>query len=237
MQIRLNKYLADQGVCSRREAEKLMDQGAVKVNGKTITEQGVKIDPEKDKVEVSEKAIQEREQKKVVYALNKPLAYVCSTHKTKVERKIVIDLLDVPERVYPVGRLDKETTGLILLTNDGDLAYQLTHPSFEHKKVYLVELNKPLVKGALDKLREGVNLFGSKTLPTKIKKISATKFYITLKEGKNRQIRRIVRKVGSQVKSLQRVQIGSLKLDELNIKIGEFKKLDKKEIEKLLTNL
>lgn len=236
MQIRLNKYLSEQGICSRREAEKLINKGAIKVNGKVIQEQGVKVDPETDKVEVSNQAIQEREQNLVVYALNKPLGYVSSTHRTKIEKKIVTDLLNVPERVYPVGRLDKDTTGLILLTNDGDLAFRLTHPSFEHKKVYLVETDKLISDGSLLKLRDGVSLFGTKTRETEIARKSNTQFFITLREGKNRQIRRTVRKVGSHVKNLERVQIGDLRLADLQIGLGEYKKLKKKEIEKLLTN-
>ena len=135
MKIRLNKYLANMGICSRREAEKLIDKGSISVNGKIIIEQGIKIDPKKDKIEVNKKALKEYKNSLVVYALNKPKGYVSSTHKTSVEKNIVLDLLHgVSERVYPVGRLDKDTEGLILLTNDGDLTFRLTHPSFEHKK-------------------------------------------------------------------------------------------------------
>lgn len=233
--IRLNKYLADQGICSRREAEKLIDEGAVKVNGKLITEQGVKVDLEKDKVEVSKIALDKKEKELVVYALNKPCGYVCSTHKTKVEKDIVLDLFpkDFP-RIYSVGRLDKDTSGLLIMTNDGDLTFRLTHPSFEHSKKYLVETIVPIVDNALEKLRKGVNLFGQKTQPAIIKRISPIKFTIEIHEGKNRQIRRICRKVGANVKSLKRIQIGTLCLEDLCLKEGEYKMLTKEQIRMLL---
>ncbi|MCT4591796.1 MAG: rRNA pseudouridine synthase [Candidatus Gracilibacteria bacterium] len=234
MEIRLNKYLSEQGICSRREAEKLITEGAIKINGKITQEQGIKIDPEKDKLEISESALQKKSEEKVVYALNKPIGYVSSTHATSVEKNIVTDLLKVPERIYPIGRLDKDTSGLLLMTNDGDICYKLTHPKFSHKKIYLVETYKEVSDEALDKLRKGVTLFGEKTLPTKIEKISSHRFKITLKEGKNRQIRRIFRKIGSNVKRLKRIQIGELELKSLDIDTGKYVKLKQDQI-KLLT--
>lgn len=234
MEVRLNKYLAEKGVASRREAEKLIEQGAVKVNGKVITVQGVKIDPACDIVEVSDQALAAKKEALRVYALYKPLGYVCSTHATRVEKNIVTDLLKtVPVRVYPVGRLDKDTTGLLIMTNDGELAFELTHPKFEHSKKYLVETAEPLAEGALNKLRKGVSLFGEKTLPAEIENVSRTQFLITIREGKNRQIRRIVRKVGGRVKSLCRVQIGTLKLADLGLSVGKFRELSIEEVRKL----
>lgn len=233
--VRLNKYLADQGICSRREAEKLITDGAIKVNGKVITEQGVKVDPENDKVEVSKIALDKKEKEIVVYALNKPCGYVCSTHKTAIEKDIVLDLFpkDFP-RIYSVGRLDKDTSGLLIMTNDGDLTFRLTHPSFEHNKKYLVETEAMIPDGSLGKLKKGVNLFGQKTMPAKIKRISPTQFIIEIHEGKNRQIRRICRKVGANVKNLKRIQIGKLFLDDLNIKEGDYKMLTKEQVKMLL---
>jgi len=237
MKIRINKFLAHSGLCSRREAEKLIEKGSIKVNGSIIIEQGVKINPDKDKIEINQQHLAAKEKEKVVFALNKPKGFVCSTHKTKVEKDIITDLFpaDCP-RLFSVGRLDKETSGLLLVTNNGAITFRLTHPKFGHSKKYLVETFTAISNTALDKIKKGVNLFGQKTLPTEIKRISNNKFYLILKEGKNRQIRRICRKVGSNVKNLTRIQIGQLTLKELKIKTGEFKKLSSIEIEKALSN-
>ena len=228
--VRLHKHIADQGIASRRAAERLIAEGAVKVNGKQVTQMGIKIDPEKDTIEVSEKVLQQKKEELVYIMLHKPKGYVTTTHRTKSEPKIVLDLLKgVDVRVYPVGRLDKDSTGLLLLTNDGDLAFRLTHPSHEHEKEYLVEAMNELADDQFERLRKGVPILGQKTLPTKIKKLTKRRFLITLKEGKNRQIRRILRKVGSGVKSLKRVRIENLKLGDLEA--GKFKIITRREIE------
>ena len=229
--MRLQKYLASQGIASRRESEKLIAAGYVKVNGKTITEMGVKIDPEKDKVEVNQQALDERKQKLVYVILNKPTGYVTTCNRTEHEKKIVTDLVNIPERVYPVGRLDKDTSGLLLMTNDGDLTYKLTHPKFEKPKEYEVKVQGKITDGALNKLREGVRLWGEKTNPTLVKRISGNRFLITLTEGKNRQIRRICRKVGFPVLELKRVKIKGL--DFKDVKVGEWRVLKKREVDVL----
>ena len=229
--MRLQKYLASQGIASRRESEKLIAAGYVKVNGKTITEMGVKIDPEKDKVEVNQQALDERKQKLVYVILNKPTGYVTTCNRTEHEKKIVTDLVNIPERVYPVGRLDKDTSGLLLMTNDGDLTYKLTHPKFEKPKEYEVKVQGKITDGALNKLREGVRLWGEKTNPTLVKRISGNRFLITLTEGKNRQIRRICRKVGFPVLELKRVKIKGL--DFKDVKVGEWRFLKKREVDVL----
>ena len=229
-EVRLNKYLAEQGIASRREADKLIADGLVKVNGKIVTEMGVKVDPQKDKVEVDERQV--KETKKLVYiALNKPRGYVCSMKPTAADPQIVTDLLDIPERVYPVGRLDKDTTGLLLLTNDGTLVNRIIHPSSESEKEYEVTFFQQIPMGAIRKLEEGVKLAGEETLPTKVKKIAPAKIRITLKEGKNRQVRRICQKVGFPVKALKRIRIKALYLGDLPL--GRWRHLTEAEVKTL----
>lgn len=228
--VRLNKYLSEQGIASRREADKLIAAGLVKVNGKVVTEMGVKVESEKDKVEVDEEQV--RKVKKLVYvALNKPKGYVCSMKPTNADPDIVINLVDVRERIYPVGRLDKETTGLLLLTNDGTFVNRIIHPSSESEKEYEVTLFQLIPEGALDKLRVGVKLGGESTLPTKVKKIGPAKIRIVLKEGKNRQVRRICQKVGFPVKTLKRIRIKNLHLGDLPI--GRWRNLTESEVKSL----
>ncbi len=228
--VRLNKYLSEQGIASRREADKLIAAGLVKVNGKVMTEMGTKVDKEVDKVEVDEEQV--KKYKKLVYiALNKPKGYVCSTKPTREDPDIVTDLVDVGERIYPVGRLDKETSGLLLLTNDGTLVNQIIHPSSESEKEYEVTFHKPIPEGALDKLRAGVKLAGESTLPTKVKKVGPAKIHIILKEGKNRQVRRICQKVGYPVNTLKRIRIKNLYLGELPI--GRWWNLTESEVKGL----
>lgn len=229
--MRLQKYMAQCGIASRRESEKLITEGKVKVNGQVVTEMGVKIDPEKDKVEVDQNALSERAEKLVYVILNKPTGYVTTCNRTKFESKIVTDLVDLPERIYPVGRLDKDTSGLLILTNDGDLTYQLTHPKFEKPKEYEVKVQGDITDGALEKLREGVKLWGEKTKETEIKRLTKNTFLITLTEGKNRQIRRICRKVGYPVLELKRIKIKGL--DFKDVKIGKWRFLTAQELEVL----
>ncbi|MBU0578069.1 rRNA pseudouridine synthase [Patescibacteria group bacterium] len=225
--MRLNKHLAGLGIASRREADVLIKNGEVKVNGEVVTEMGTKVDPEKDKVEVHEK-VKERQEKLIYIALNKPKGYVCSVKATRQDPKIVTDLIDIKERIYPVGRLDKETTGLLLLTNDGTFVNAIIHPSSESEKEYEVTFPQQIPMGALRKLETGVKLDGAKTLPTKVKKIGPAKIRIVLKEGKNRQVRRICQKVGYPIKTLKRVRIKGLKLGDLPL--GRWRHLTKKEV-------
>lgn len=228
--VRLNKYISEHGIASRREADRLIAEGLVKVNGKVVTELGTKIDPTKDKVEVDAK--QMKAEKKLVYiALNKPKGYVCSMKPTREDPNIVTDLINLPERIYPVGRLDKETTGLLLLTNDGTLVNRIIHPSSESEKEYEVTFFQQIPEGALQKLREGVKILGEKTLPTKVKKIAPAKIWIILKEGKNRQVRRICQKVGYPVKNLKRIRIKNLILGSLPL--GRWRHLTTEEVASL----
>ena len=231
-EMRLQKFLSKAGICSRRKGEEYIKAGWVKVNGKIVTELGVKVDPERDAVEVDSDAIRS-DSAPTYIALNKPKGYVSSCHQQN--EKIVLDLLDISERVYPVGRLDKESTGLILLTNDGHLHHRLSHPSFNHEKEYEVTVAKPLPEGALRKLAKGLPMMGTRTRPARVKRISARRFGIVLQEGKNRQIRRMIRKVGNQVTHLKRIRIANIKLG--NLPSGSWRYLTKIEKENLLKAL
>lgn len=231
---RLQKFLAEAGVASRRTSEELIANGKVKVNGNIITEMGVKIDPAKDEVRVNGKIVKPVE-KKVYILLNKPAGYV-TTLRDPQRRPKVIDLLkDVKERVYPVGRLDFDTEGLLLLTNDGELTYTLTHPKHEIGKTYLV-----LVKGVPDReklkrFQKGLRLADGLTAPAKVKllkKVSSGTFLeITIYEGRNRQIRRMCETIGHPVLELKRINMGFL--DIKGLETGKYRYLNEEEIKKL----
>jgi 23S rRNA pseudouridine2605 synthase/23S rRNA pseudouridine2604 synthase len=230
--MRLQKYLSAAGVCSRRKGEELILSSRVSLNGVVVSELGTKADPDLDLVEVDGKAIQ-IEQDRVYIVLNKPRDYVTSTrHKGE---QVVTDLVDLPQRVYPVGRLDKDSTGLLLLTNDGRMHHRLSHPSFDHEKEYIVRVVKPIPDGALERLAKGVPMMGTKTRPARIKRISRKQFNIVLQEGKNKQIRRMVRKVGNQVTELQRIRIANVHLGKLAE--GSWRHLTQKELKLLLQSL
>lgn len=228
--VRLNKYLAEQGIASRREADRLIADGQISVNGIQVTEMGVKVDPEKDKVTVSDQVVERREH--LIYmALNKPLGYVTSVKPTAAEPQVVMELIHSDERVYPIGRLDKETTGLLLFTNDGTLTHKLIHPSSESEKEYEVIVNDKINRGQIEKLKAGVMLKGEKTKQTKVRQLGDFKMAIVLTEGKNRQIRRICQKVGLPVLRLHRVRIKNVKLGDLPL--GKTRLLTKEEVEGL----
>jgi 23S rRNA pseudouridine2605 synthase/23S rRNA pseudouridine2604 synthase len=227
--LRLQKFLSSAGVCSRRKGEEFIAAGKVAVNGEIVVELGTKIDPDQDQVEVDGKVVKPAHN--LVYiALNKPRDYVSSCRHPG--EKVVLDLVDVPERVYPVGRLDKDSTGLLLLTNDGRLHHRLSHPSFDHEKEYDVMVARPISDGALKKLRDGLPLMGTKTRPARITRISPRRFRIVLQEGKNRQIRRMVRKVGNEVARLERKRFSSIKLGSLPP--GKWRHLSRREREALI---
>lgn len=234
MRERLHKYLARCGIASRREAEKMISHGRVQVNGKTVTTLGTTVEPHHDIVKVDGKIIKEPE-KPVYIMLNKPKGFV-TTASDERGRPTVLDLVkNVPVRVFPVGRLDMDTEGLLLLTNDGDLAYKLTHPKFQVKKTY-----HALVKGRpsrkdLNKLRHGIMLDGRLTAPAKVRVInyqqSNTLVELTIHEGRNRQVRRMLDKIGHPVVHLKRIKFANLELE--NLGLGKTRYLTKEEIQNL----
>ena len=227
--MRLQKFLSAAGFSSRRQGEEYIKQGRVKVNDIVVTELGTKVDPDTDRVEVDGTILSLN--KNLVYiALNKPREYVTSCDQAGT--KIVLDLIDIPQRVYPIGRLDKDSTGLLLLTNDGRLHHRLSHPSFDHEKEYEVSVAKPIPSGTLKRLSEGLLLMGRKTRPATVERISSRKFRIVLLEGRNRQIRRMVRKVGNQVIRLHRMRVSNIKIGDL--KLGSWRHLTNKEKTQLL---
>jgi pseudouridine synthase len=230
--MRLQKFLSAAGHCSRRRGEELIVAGHVAVNGEKQVQLGSKVDPEKDRVEVD--GTQLSLSRSLIYiALNKPVDFVTSCRQPT--DKTVLDLVDVPQRIYPVGRLDKDSTGLLILTNDGRIHHHLSHPSFDHEKEYAVTVENPISDRALSTMEKGMPLMGSKTRPAQITRVSSKGFRITLKEGKNRQIRRMVKKVGNRVVSLNRIRISGLKLGRL--KKGSWRFLDEGERNSLLKNL
>jgi len=228
-EMRLQKFLSSAGVCSRRKGEEFIVAGKVSVNGKIITELGTKIDPARDQVDVDGQVIKPTDEF-IYIALNKPGDYVTSC--SHPGEKIVVDLVDISERIYPVGRLDKDSTGLLLLTNDGRIHHRLSHPSFDHEKEYDVSVARPISDGALQKMRAGLPLMGTRTRPARVARISARRFRIVLQEGRNRQIRRMVRKVGNKVTRLQRIRVAGIKLGKLAS--GKWRHLSQSEKESLL---
>lgn len=228
--MRLQKFLSKAGICSRRKGEEHIQAGRVSVNGTTVTELGTKIDPAKDRVAFNGEVVTLKND--LVYiALNKPEGYV--TTCSQPGEKIVLDLIDIPQRVFPIGRLDKDSTGLLVLTNDGDLHHRLLHPSFDHEKEYDVMVSKPITDGALRRIAKGMPMMGTKTRPAEISRISSKRFRIVLKEGKNRQIRRMVRKVGNHVTHLKRLRVSDIDLK--NLKKGTWRYLTEAEIKALRT--
>ncbi|WP_246514763.1 pseudouridine synthase [Desulfonema limicola] len=229
--MRLQKFLSSAGVCSRRKGEEYIKNGRIKVNGRIITQPGTKVDPDIDQVEIDSRQVCLEEN--IVYiAMNKPLGYVTTCEQPG--DKIIMDIIDIPERVYPAGRLDKDSTGLLLLTNDGSLHHRLLHPSFDHEKEYEVTVGRPISEGALRKLGKGMPLMGTKTRTAQIRRLSSNRFRIVLKEGKNRQIRRMVRKVGEHVAALKRIRIANIRLGSLDE--GKWRYLTEKEKKELLNN-
>ena len=210
--MRLQKYLAECGVASRRRAEELISAGKVKVNGETA-KLGQKIDPALDAVSLDGKKILPTDQT-IYLKLNKPAGYVCSTSGQGATT--IFELVkSVPGRLFPIGRLDKDSEGLMILTNDGELANKLMHPRYEHEKEYIVNAELRIANDELMKLSSGVIIDGKKTLPAKVKKLGEKSFSIVLREGRKRQIRRMVEAVGNRVVALKRTRIGNLKLGNL----------------------
>ena len=230
---RLQKIIANSGYCSRRKAEELIKNGKVVVNGKIITELGTKISA-KDEVIVDGKPITNEE--KVYYLLNKPRGVITTTSDDK-NRKTVIDLIDTNKRIYPVGRLDYDTTGLLILTNDGEFANMIMHPSSNIDKVYVAKVTGIMNGDAVNKLKNGVTIDGYTVNATrvKIKKVDLKSNYsmveLTIHEGKNHQVKKMLDKVGYRVEKLKREKIAFL--NTIGLQSGEYRKLSNKEVSQL----
>ncbi len=232
--MRLNKFLSAAGVCSRRKADQLITDGQVEVNGKPVTELGSVIDEKKDVVKVGGREVR-LPLSHVYIKLNKPKGYVCSASDDK-GRKTIFDLVKTEQRLFSVGRLDYDTEGLILLTNDGEFASRITHPSHMIEKEYVATVVGPMKESEFAVLRKGVVENGNRMPSAKIKPISfdgkVTKVSVIIDEGQNRQVRRMFEAIGREIKLLKRVRIGGVKLGGL--KRGEFKDLRAEELSSLM---
>lgn len=230
--MRINKYLSTLGVASRRTIDKYIEDGKIFVNGEKAT-QGMDVS-EKDVIEVSGKKVENSFEEKVYFMLNKPLE-VLSASSDDRGRKTVVDLVRTDKRIFPIGRLDYMTTGLILLTNDGELFNRLVHPKSEIYKKYYVKIFGEMKKEEIEELKKGVVLDDGKTLPAKVSQIkydkNKTSMYISIREGRNRQIRRMIEKFGYKVILLRREKIGELSLGDLAE--GKYRELTREEIEYL----
>ena len=239
-EIRLQKFLANNGVCSRRKAEEHILAGDVKVNGKVVTELGTKVDPLKDEVIFKDNKVGKVE-KKVYILLNKPIGYVTTT-KDQFDRDTVLDLVNVKEKVLPVGRLDMYTSGALILTNDGDFIYKVTHPKYEIEKTYNVTLKGIITREEVEKLEKGVEIetdgkiYTTGKAKVKILKTDEEKdisrIEITIHEGKNREVRKMCSAIERKVLALHRSKIGNISVK--NLKLGEWRYLTAKEVERLL---
>lgn len=234
--IRLQKFLADCGIASRRKCEEYISQGKVKLNGETVTELGVKVDPENDKVMFNNKIVEVKADKNTYVLLNKPIGYV-TTVKDQFDRPTVLDLVKIPGvRLVPVGRLDMYTSGAIILTDDGDLVYKVTHPKFEIEKTYTVTVRGKVLPEEVEQLRKGVRIDDYITKEAKVKILkhdvekNFTRLEIIIHEGKNREVRKMCEAIGKRVLALHRTKIGNLEVK--SIELGKWRYLTKSEIEK-----
>lgn len=223
---RINKFLAEAGVCSRREADRLIEAGKVTINGKQAV-LGDTVKPQ-DKVQYNGKTIKPVEQK-IYLALHKPYGAITTTDPNSTNT--VMDYIQTSTRVYPIGRLDVHSSGLLLLTNDGDIVNKLLKSENKWEKEYLVTLNKKITEEDIEKLQKGVMLDGRKTLPAKVQKVTSHQMSITIIQGMNRQVRRMCEKVGYDVKILKRVRIGNIRLGDLPR--GKWRPLTKQEVQEI----
>ena len=234
MATRVNKYLSEVGYCSRREADKLIKEGKVTINGK-IPKIGTMVD-EGDQVEVEGQRIKKSKQKKNIYlAFNKPVGIVCTTD-TKAEPDNIIDFIKYPSRIFPIGRLDKPSEGLIFLTNDGDIVNKILRSRNNHEKEYIVSVNRPIDREFIQKMSNGVKILDTITKNCFVKQLAQNKFKIILNQGLNRQIRRMCETLGYRVQKLKRIRIMNIKLDIPTGKYREFTNEELEELNKLLEN-
>ena len=227
METRINKYLSEVGFCSRREADKLLEQGRITINGKK-PELGTKVS-DADEICVDGKNIKKTEEKHVYIAFNKPIGIVCTTD-TKREKNNIVDYINHPKRIFPIGRLDKPSEGLILLTSDGDIVNKILRARNNHEKEYIVRVDKPITPKFLEKMRNGVPILDTITKKCEVEQIDTLQFRIVLTQGLNRQIRRMCEYLGYEVKKLKRIRIMNIKLD---LPIGKWRDLTDAEMKKL----
>jgi len=234
MATRINKYLSEVGYCSRRRADRLIEEGKVTINGK-LTEIGSKVEDD-DIVEVEGQRIKKSaKQKKIYLAFNKPVGIVCTTNR-RIESHNIIDFIKYPKRIFPIGRLDKDSEGLIFLTNDGDIVNKILRARNNHEKEYIVIVNRPINREFIKRMSNGVEILDTKTKNCLVKQLSQKKFKIILTQGLNRQIRRMCEFLGYKVQSLKRVRIMNIKLDLPTGKYREFTKEELLELNKSLEN-
>lgn len=224
---RINKYLSEVGFCSRREADKMLEQGRITVNG-TIPEMGTKVS-EEDEILVDGISIRKPEEEHVYIALNKPVGIVCTTD-TKRERNNIVEFINHPKRIFPIGRLDKPSEGLILLTSDGDIVNKILRARNNHEKEYIVRVDKPITPQFLHKMRNGIPILGTVTNKCEVEQIDTLSFRIILTQGLNRQIRRMCEYLGYEVKKLKRIRIMNIKLD---LPVGKWRDLTEAEMKEL----
>ena len=232
--VRLNKFLSEKGICSRREADRLVDEGKVMVNG-VYAVMGQKVSSA-DEIVVDGKKVSTKQVKPVLIAVNKPAGIVCTTARFEGEKNIV-DMVKYPTRIYPIGRLDKESEGLILMTNLGELANEISKASNSHEKEYVVTVNNQVTESFLDKMRRGMHLeeLNADTMPCVCTKTGNREFHIILKQGLNRQIRRMCAACGYRVETLKRIRIMNIHLG--NIPQGNFRNVTDAEFDKLIKDL
>jgi 23S rRNA pseudouridine2604 synthase len=221
--VRINKFLSEMGYCSRREADKLIAAGRVQVNGKKI-EMGTKVSPS-DRIEVDGTLIGVQKEKPIYLAFHKPVGIVCTTD-TRVEKDNIIDYINFPSRIFPIGRLDKPSEGLIFLTNDGDIVNKILRAHNKHEKEYVVQVNKPITHDFVKRMQNGIPILDTVTRKCTVKQTHKQEFRIVLTQGLNRQIRRMCEYLGYRVTRLKRVRIMNVNLDT---KVGQWRHLTTKE--------
>ncbi len=222
---RINKYLSEAGYCSRREADKLIEKGRVTINGK-VPEMGTKVAPG-DLVEVDGKPIYNKEEEQVYLAFNKPVGIVCTTD-TGVEKDNIIDFINYPKRIFPIGRLDKASEGLIFLTNDGDIVNKILRARNNHEKEYVVTVDRPITSNFINRMGSGVPILDTVTKKCEVEQLGKFDFRIILTQGLNRQIRRMCEYLGYEVTALKRIRIMNVQLD---IPVGEWRDLTVEELQ------
>lgn len=227
MAVRINKYLSEVGYCSRREADRLIEEGQVKVNGK-VPEMGTKIE-ETDIIHVKGELISKPDQKQIYLIFNKPVGIVCTTD-TKVEPDNIIDYINYPTRIFPIGRLDKPSEGLIFLTNDGDIVNKILRARNNHEKEYIVTVNRPVTKDFMEAMRNGVPILDTITKKCRVEPLGKNKFKIVLTQGLNRQIRRMCEYLNYRVVTLKRIRIMNITLD---VPEGHYREFTKEELSRL----